>query len=350
MATNTVNVGSGGQIKIEVTETSYDDNAWTSVVRVRCTMINTTGYRSYNNNGVPMSISGSGAFSGSVPFDCPGYSSDLVLDKSFTIAHNSDGTKTVSFTYTLGSTGTTTFGSGGSVAVSLTLTPLATRPDPPSAVTLSNVTGTSVYGVFTDGDNGGLPITARRIAYGTSSSAPSNYAVSDGSTTITGLAKGTGYYFWAQTYNAKGWSDLGPRTYVKTLKEPDAPSAVAYSSIRQTQVYATFSDNANNGAAITERQLGWSTSSAAPTNFVTSDGSTTVTGLPPGLRLYFWARCKNSVGWSPWSVRSTVLLNAGSRIKVGTVWKRALPYQNVNGTWKLLEPWSRFAGIWKRTG
>lgn len=94
---------------------------------------------------------------------------------------------------------------------------MTTSPAPPSKVSLSRVTPTSVYAIFTDGNNGGSAITGRIIGYGTSSYEAQKSIVSDRSTVISGLVPGTTYYFKARTKNAKGWSDWGPVSSVMTL-------------------------------------------------------------------------------------------------------------------------------------
>lgn len=89
-------------------------------------------------------------------------------------------------------------------------------------------------------------------------------------------------------------------------KVPDAPHTPRISGIKSTSVVASFSDAGNGGDAIDSRQIGYDDNSAGSSKtVVSSDGSTTITGLTPGKTYYFWARTHNSVGWSSWSGRAS---------------------------------------------
>lgn len=101
-----------------------------------------------------------------------------------------------------------------------------------------------------------------------------------------------------------GTSGLGgPTTFSKAINRataPDAPSKPSYSALTDTSVYITFTDGASNGATIDSRQIGYGTTTT-PSTTVSSDKSTTITGLKPGTKYYFRARTHNSEGWSSWS-------------------------------------------------
>jgi len=105
-----------------------------------------------------------------------------------------------------------------------------------------------------------------------------------------------------------GTSGLGgPTTLTANISRssaPAAPSPVVLSNITSTSVFGTFTDGANNGAAIDSRQIGYGTDSNTPQITISSDLTTDITGLTPGTKYYFWARTHNAKGYSPWSVRS----------------------------------------------
>lgn len=95
----------------------------------------------------------------------------------------------------------------------------------------------------------------------------------------------------------------GPTTLAVSIsrsKAPDAPSKPTVSAITSSSAYITFTDGDNNGASITSRQIGYGKTTGNPTTTVSSDRSTTVTGLTSGTRYYFRARTHNSEGYSAW--------------------------------------------------
>lgn len=253
--------------------------------------------------------------------------------------------QTVTFRLT-GSSGTG--GMGGPTTFSQYLN-RSTAPSAPSTPVISGITTTSAYVTFNDGANGGLAIDARQIGYGLSASAMTIVS-SDRSTTITGLTPGKTYYFWARTHNAKGWSGWSARAQATTLKVPDPPTTPLLSSVRATSVDVAFTPNGNGGSPITGYEIGYGTSPTTPSSTVaTASSPKLVTGLNPGTVYYFFTRAKSAVGYSAWSAPSSARTIAGAYIKVGAVWKLAVPYVRVGGVWQVAEPWVRSAGVWKRT-
>lgn len=225
-----------------------------------------------------------------------------------------------------------------------------TVPGAPSVPRISGIKANSVVVSFSDGSTGGDNIDARQIRYDNNSDASSPTVVSsDGSTTISGLAANTTYYFWARTHNSVGWGPWSGRASAKTQAVPSAPSAPLLSSITATSVDVSWTDNSNGGSTITAHQIGWGTSSSAPTSQVAASSPQVVTGLTPGTTYYIFVRAQNSVGWSAWSKPTSMRTVAGAYILVGTTWKLAVAYVKVGSVWKLAETWTRSAGVWKRT-
>lgn len=266
---------------------------------------------------------------------------------SFTVNHDVYGRATVSVS---GRFSPSSAGGGGTryVSGSFALTQIPRHSTPPSVVSLSNITSTSVHATFSDG-TGGAPIDSRQIGYGTSTTTVQHSVASDRSTTITGLAPGTTYYFWARTHNAAGWTAWGPRGSATTLRVPTAPYVTAFTSKTMTSLVVEFIPQSNGGAAITGYQIGYGTVIDAPTTIVSAISPQLIENLEPGTNYYFWVRAQNSVGWSEWrGVYGTATL-AGARILVGTEWKTAVPYVKDGGVWKIAQPWVRSAGIWRKT-
>jgi len=260
--------------------------------------------------------------------------------RSFTV------TTSQTVTFRLFDTGTSGFGGPTTHSVYIDR---ATVPAAPSLPTLANITSTSVDVSFTDGSNGGASIDSRQIGYGTNSSAPTTTVSSDGSTTISSLTPGTLYYFWARTHNSKGYSAWSARAQTTTLKVPDAPSTPILTDISPTSVTVSWTPNSDGGSAITAFEVGYGTSSSAPTSTSTGTSPKIISGLTPGTTYYFWVRAQNSVGWGPYSASASVMTIAGVRIKDGGVWKIAVPYVRDAGVWKLARPYVKYLGIWKET-
>lgn len=225
-----------------------------------------------------------------------------------------------------------------------------TVPGKPGTPTISGIKATSMVVSFKDGSNGGDSIDSRQIRYDDNSSFSSPTTVSsDGSTTISGLTTNKTYYFQARCHNSVGWGAWSATASAKTLAVPTAPSAPLLSSVTATSVDVSWTDNSNGGSSITAHQVGWGTSSSAPTSSEGASSPHVIDGLIPGTTYYIFVRAQNAVGWSAWSKPTSMRTVAGAYILIGNTWKLAVPYVNVGGTWKLAEAWGRSAGVWSRT-
>jgi hypothetical protein len=131
---------------------------------------------------------------------------------------------------------------------------------------------------------------------------------------------------------------------------PPAPSSVKFYGITATSITYQFSSNGNGGLPILEWQIGYGTHPSKPQRSIKSSGTTTITGLQPATTYHVWARGRNKLGWGPYSVHRAERTAAGAWVKIGTVWKEAVPMMRIKGKWVFVEPWVRSGGKWHKTG
>jgi hypothetical protein len=102
-----------------------------------------------------------------------------------------------------------------------------------------------------------------------------------------------------------GWPTTDFTQAISRATVPPAPDAVVLTAVTNVKVHAEFVGNGNGGLPITEWQIGYGTHPT--TAQLTRTGfDIDITGLTPGTTYYFWARGGNSLGWGPWSPRSSV--------------------------------------------
>lgn len=179
------------------------------------------------------------------------------------------------------------------------------------------------------------------------------WTFASGTFVVNHNADGTGTY-WVNAgmtlYNLGSASvGTGTRTLPRLADTPPAPTPLGLDTITQTSMRYRFSSNGDGGSPILEWQAGYGTSSTTVQTYLSSSGTSTITGLQPATTYYFWSRGRNAIGWGPWSVRNSAKTLAGAKVRVAGVWKDAIPYVKVNGAWKLAEPYVKVAGTWKKT-
>lgn len=224
-------------------------------------------------------------------------------------------------------------------------------PGAPTIFQADAVSSSHIHVRFSDGYDGGSAIVERMLGYGTD---PFDHQFEWNAPAADEMVgpfdPGTKVYFWARTRNAIGWSPWSNRGEDTTWRTPNPPRAVTFDNVTQMSVRTAFEDRGNGGTAIVERQIGYGQDPNTPVSFANDiSGVNVLTNLDPGKTYYFWARTRNSIGWSSWSERSQVTLIAGARIFDGGVWKRAVPYVRVGGVWKVARPWVKVSGVWKES-
>jgi len=269
-----------------------------------------------------------------------------VASGSVWIAHNADGTGSISLSATL----TGFSGSVSSASGSFSLPTIARFSNPPSTPVISSLDQDSFVATFSDG-SGGAPIDSRQLSYSTGTDPNAGTIIaSDGSDTISGLTQGTAYNVWARTHNSAGYSDWSPMATATTWSVPGAPVVDPISGVTQVQAVVSWTAPYNGGTAITSYEVGYSTiNSSSGLTIVTATSPKTITSLNPGIKYYFFVRANNAVGSGPWSASKSATMIAGARINVGGVWKSAVPYVKVSGVWRVARPWVKVLGTWKES-
>ena len=257
--------------------------------------------------------------------------------------------------YYIGDTGTS--GIGGPTTFSQLInrgttggggtTPTATRPGKPPYPTYSEITANSVLVTMRDGSTGGSPITRRQVALSNDPLWSGDIKNYTGPTRYTGLTPGTRYSGTAQTFNAKGSSDISEGSGFTTLEPADAPGAVKLTDITQSSMHASFSGS-GGGENVLEYEIAYGTNSQLPQTSV-YESEADIRDLEPNTRYYFWGRVRTAGGWSPRSVRSSATTVSGLMYNHNNNWTGATPYVKINGVWRRAQPWIKVSGEWKET-
>ena len=221
----TKNVGSYGKIRVLINVTSQSVANNTSRVRVRGQMALRQGSRAFNNNGVSMRIYGTNGItsrSSTTPFDV-GTSWKTVRDETYTVSHAADGRRSISASFALGNTGTSSFGSGGTVTKSLTIDRIPRPPSKPGKPTVSGATSSSFKASVSAPASNGASITQYQWQVGNS-----NFTSSGRSITITGRNPNSQHRVRVRARNSAGWSSWSAwSNYISTKpNRPAAPSNV----------------------------------------------------------------------------------------------------------------------------
>lgn len=141
--------------------------------------------------------------------------------------------------------------------------------------------------------------------------------------------------------------------YIGRATAPPAPSQVQFSNIAHESVTTSFWGNGDGGSGILEWQIAFGTNGGSQTGpgnaLYSSSGTRVMTGLIPGQYYAAWSRGRNAIGWSAWSPGNSFYTLSGALVRVGGVWKNAVPYVKVNGVWVPAVPYVKQGGLWLPT-
>jgi hypothetical protein len=216
----------------------------------------------------------------------------------------------------------------------------AIQPDKPPRPIAVDFTNTSlIFDWAGDGNTYGMPVLEREVWH-SFNRVPMYFGGNPppGRFSITGLQPGTTYSVFSRVRTAFGWSPFSDLIANVTARTPYAPDPVQFNDVQQRSVWAWFRHTRWDGRnSVKEGEIGYGLSPNGPTAYIRGF-DVSVANLQIAKRYYFWARVRNDYGWSDWSGRSEVLLNAGAWVKVNGTWRRALPWVKVGGVWRVAKP------------
>lgn len=141
----------------------------------------------------------------------------------------------------------------------------------------------------------------------------------------------TGYVFYNRTDNHGGNFTMSAYIFKPTL------SAISYSSVKDTSVYASFSVSNNNGEAPSDSYIDASTSNFGTVASSISGKSGTLTGLTPNRTYYLRGNAANSAGRAYTAVTSFTTAfyapgNPGAPVLTYDQ-SEPIPKANIKATW-----------------
>lgn len=286
-----------------------------------------------------------------------------MLSQTFTVPHNSDGTKSVSYTYKFGPTITQNLGSGGSVTAGGSLWTIPRAPSKPAAPTLTYIPPTTIKANGVAPAANGSPIEWYHFLVDTNNppidGSPNFRTVSGGSNpsaTVTGLSLDTTYYINFAARNAQGW---GPRSSASMLSIGGVPGKPTVTNVELSPpnrlVIAYSAPASQGGSTITHYSLSYYKAGQSATPVYVSNigktGSYTLT-VDPGYDYYVQVAAVNSQGTGEYSSAfgpTNVYAGPKVRYTIGgtSEYRDAESYVRHDGVWKPAMGYVRHAGVWK---
>lgn len=357
MASYTASIGTKGQMRVSVDLVSQDAVKNTSVVRVKGEVWLTSGTATDNTGYCKARFTGTNTTTNKTIKGSYSTKPRLILDSSFTVTHDPDGTKTVSYTFNYGPSSTTVLGKVLSTAtVTLTLPEINTKP--------GVVTGVGVLLAYPDGMTvsyalpfSNTPILEYLIEYAKNNTFTNSTVVSAStslSKTILGLDIASTYYFRVKARNAGGvgeWSDI----FSKSLPNVPAKMAIPLATFTPPATIAlSFTPPSSDGGSSV---IGYDVQYSADENYtqattISTDKSPVVlNNLSPDVEYYrFRVRAKNLIGAGVWSDSRITTIVGGPKISYGGKIYSTLAFVKYNGIYQPAIPYEKEDGVWRVAG
>ena len=182
----------------------------------------------------------------------------------------------------------------------------ASQPEQPGPPTTTATSSTSVTFEWTEGENGGTPVTDYKVYWDGGISGSSGVAAATTGSlrtfTTTSVTAGTSYVFWVSAVNFVGEGTASTQTTVLAASVPLAPAmptvTATYSSVSLTWVAPD-----SRGSTVTEYDIYWDSDGNSVDNFASLATTsnlfhTITTGITQGITYKFKIVAKNAVGSS----------------------------------------------------
>jgi hypothetical protein len=248
----TQNTGSGGQLKLSLTETSVNVGANQSTVHVVYQIFTPAG-SFHNNNDIAVSLTGDVSYSANWSFNSSG-GWHTIYDNSVTFTHDSNGVKSISVTASMGATGTS--GVGGPASVSsgtFNLSNIVQAPTAPGTPTGTRVNDGQLNLSWTNNSSTHHEYASQDVqrsvdggAYSTIASGLSSAATSYSDTTTSATHK---YQYKIVANNAAGSATSAASTAV--YMTPGTPTIGTATKQANNDVVLTWTNHAGYGSDTT---------------------------------------------------------------------------------------------------